>query len=129
MGSLSLLQQIFLTQESNQGLLHCRQILYQLSYQGSPEPPGTFKNRNTGASNVIKYQSPNLPPLYPVASSYRRPLKMLREQIFQVLDYCLMVISNYANIHKLPQCPEVISAFCVLALFALRQRSVDTSTI
>ena len=35
-GSLSLLQWIFLTQESNQGLLHCRQILYQLSYRGSP---------------------------------------------------------------------------------------------
>ena len=34
-GSLSLLQWIFLTQESNQGLLHCRWILYQLSYQGS----------------------------------------------------------------------------------------------
>ena len=34
-GSLSLLQRIFLTQESNQGLLHGRQILYQLSYQGS----------------------------------------------------------------------------------------------
>ena len=33
---LSLLQRIFLTQESNWGLLHCRQILYQLSYQGSP---------------------------------------------------------------------------------------------
>ena len=35
-GSLSLLQQIFLNQESNQGLLHHRQILYQLSYQGQP---------------------------------------------------------------------------------------------
>ena len=35
-GSLSLLQQIFLTQELNQGLLHCRRILYQLSYQESP---------------------------------------------------------------------------------------------
>ena len=35
-GSLSLLQQIFLTQESNWGLLHCRRILHQLSYQGSP---------------------------------------------------------------------------------------------
>ena len=35
-GSLFLLQGIFPTQESNQGLLHCRQILYQLSYQGSP---------------------------------------------------------------------------------------------
>ena len=34
-GSLSLLQGIFLTQESNWGLLHCRWILYQLSYQGS----------------------------------------------------------------------------------------------
>ena len=33
--SLSLLQRIFLSQESNQGLLHCRQILYQLSYQFS----------------------------------------------------------------------------------------------
>ena len=31
-GSLSHLQGIFPTQESNQGLLHCRQILYQLSY-------------------------------------------------------------------------------------------------
>ena len=27
---------IFLTQGSNLGLLHCRQVLYQLSYQGSP---------------------------------------------------------------------------------------------
>ena len=35
-GSLSLLQQIFQTQGLNQGLLHCRRILYQLSYQGSP---------------------------------------------------------------------------------------------
>ena len=35
-GSLSLLQWIFLTQESNQGLLHCRQVFYQLSYQGNP---------------------------------------------------------------------------------------------
>ena len=34
-GSLSLLQGIFLTQELNWGLLHCRQILYKLSYEGS----------------------------------------------------------------------------------------------
>ena len=35
MDNLSLLQQIFLTQESNPGLLHCRQIFYKLNYQGS----------------------------------------------------------------------------------------------
>ena len=34
-GSRSHLQGIFPTQESNPGLLHCRQILYQLRYQGS----------------------------------------------------------------------------------------------
>ena len=34
-GSLSLLHWIFLTQELNRGLLHCRWNLYQLSYQGS----------------------------------------------------------------------------------------------
>ena len=35
-GSLSLLQGIILTQESNRGLLHCTWILSQLSYQESP---------------------------------------------------------------------------------------------
>ena len=34
-GSLSLLQGIFPTQELNQGLLDCRWILYQLNHQGS----------------------------------------------------------------------------------------------
>ena len=35
-GSLSLLQGIFSTQGLNQGLLHCRWILCQLSHKGSP---------------------------------------------------------------------------------------------
>ena len=34
-----LLQSIFLNQGSNPGLLHCRQIRYHLSYQGSPVSP------------------------------------------------------------------------------------------
>ena len=34
--NLSFLQGIFPTQGSNLGLLHCRQILYQLSHKGSP---------------------------------------------------------------------------------------------
>ena len=35
-GSLSLLQRIFPTQELIQALLHCRWILHQLSHKGSP---------------------------------------------------------------------------------------------
>ena len=36
-GDLSLLQGIFPNQGTNPGLPHCMQILYQLSYQGSPK--------------------------------------------------------------------------------------------
>ena len=45
-GSLSLLQWIFLTQESNWGFLHCRQILYELSCKGSPFPFIDKKNES-----------------------------------------------------------------------------------
>ena len=41
-----LFQGIFLTQELNLGLLHCKWILYQLSYEGSPKLTyklGTFQ--------------------------------------------------------------------------------------
>ena len=38
-GSLSLLQGIFPTQDLDPGLLHGRHILYQLSHQGSPRIP------------------------------------------------------------------------------------------
>ena len=44
-GSLSFLQGILLTQELNQGLLHCGWILYQLSYQGSPD--NTYLGQNS----------------------------------------------------------------------------------
>ena len=43
-GSLSLLQRIFPIQGLNPGLLHCRQILYQLSHKGSPLSPRVCLN-------------------------------------------------------------------------------------
>ena len=53
--SLSLTQGIFPTQGSNPGLLHCRQILYQLSHKGSLEvfhyktAPGDTKGEAAGS--------------------------------------------------------------------------------
>ena len=44
-GSHSLLQGILLTQGLNLGCLHCRQILYHLSHQGSPRRPTHFKEK------------------------------------------------------------------------------------
>ena len=50
-GSLSLLQRIFPTQESNWSVLHCRQILYQLSYQGRVYSfPGALVVKNPPAN-------------------------------------------------------------------------------
>ena len=50
-GSLSFLQGIFPTQGLNPGLLHCRQILYQLSHKGSPRVLGwvaySFSSRSS----------------------------------------------------------------------------------
>ena len=43
-GCHGLLQGIFPTQVSNPGLLHFRRILYQLSYQGSPNPELKLKS-------------------------------------------------------------------------------------
>ena len=42
MGSLSILQGIFPTQETNPGLPHYRRILYQLSHTGSPPKASYF---------------------------------------------------------------------------------------
>ena len=48
-----LLQRIFLTQESNPGLLHCRQILYRQSYERSPH---TNIHPHKLASQLLAYQ-------------------------------------------------------------------------
>ena len=54
-GSPSFLQEIFLTQESNQGVLHCRWILYQLSSQGSPLLSGTRLKILKAVSSIFTF--------------------------------------------------------------------------
>ena len=57
-GSLSLLQKIFPTQELNRGLLHCWWILYQLSHSGSL----WFEGRvHTGSLAEVSKEEPEEP--------------------------------------------------------------------
>ena len=65
-GNRSLLQGIFPIQESNPGLPHCRQILYQLSHKGIPRIPecvaypfssGSFRPRNRTGSPTLQVNS------------------------------------------------------------------------
>ena len=59
-GYHSLLQGIFPTQGSNLGLLHCKQILYHLSHQGSPDATSVGEG-NEALSGV----SPWIPLFHP----------------------------------------------------------------
>ena len=76
MGSHSLLQGIFLTQGSNPGLPHCRQILYHLSHQESPRilewvpipSPGDLPNPG------IKSKSPALQADSLLSEPLRKPM-------------------------------------------------------
>ena len=102
-GSLSLLQQIFLTQESNKGLLHCRRILYQLSQQGSP---GTLERAAYPFSRGQKE---------------RRPVKEPRKRSRCFLLKSKHVPERESESDWLPLGDEIIEAFplllCGLALF------------
>ena len=95
MVSLSLLQGIFPTQGLNWSLLHCRQILYQLSHQGSPRilesvaypfSRGSSQPRNrtrvsciTGRFFILNYQGSPLPAGPSPNSSLSRYLPRLLE--------------------------------------------------
>ena len=72
----SLLQDIFLAQGLKLGLLHCRQILYHLSHQGSPQTPREMeynhaifsfeaelrmKSNEQGSGNFESLASPTFP--------------------------------------------------------------------
>ena len=54
---LSFIQGIFPIQESNWGLLHCRQVLYPLNYQGSPKE----NKKKESSDSSIRQTNSNLP--------------------------------------------------------------------
>ena len=55
-GSYSLLQGIFLTQGSNTDLLHCKQFVYHLRYQGSPKLEMVYSNFSANLYHMCKQQ-------------------------------------------------------------------------
>ena len=92
-GSLSLSQGIFLTQELNQDLLHCRWILYQLSYQGSPT--GNIPHHDKGHTTNLHLTSFSMVKSWkysPLRSRVRQgcPLSPLLSNI--VLEVLVMAI-------------------------------------
>ena len=98
-GSQSLLQQIFLTQESNCGFLHCRQNLFQLSYQGSPR-----NSQFTGVGSLSLLQG-TCPPRSPTLQRDSLPaepqgkpkedLGIVKYPFIEIEPVCLLQIHKY----------------------------------
>ena len=88
-GSLSLLQGIFPTQESNQGLLHGRRVLYHLSYEGSPMGS---RLTSTGVTSWYNRLSIHLPSVVSLPQTHNPCLMMRRtsESIEGHSAKCLM---------------------------------------
>ena len=120
LGSLSLLQGIFWTQGWNSGLQHCRWILYQLSYKGSPRilewvaylfSKGTSQPRNwTGVSCIAGGLFTN----WPIISGKAKKLLPLLCRNFLVwcsitclfLLLLLVLLVSYLWNHFQGQCSE-----------------------
>ena len=77
-GRLSLLQQIFPTQEWNWGLLHCRRILDQLRYEGRPQ----WVNSN---SYLVLFLI--------VHKSYGMFIQALKSSILQILPRLILILT------------------------------------
>ena len=85
-GSHSFLQRIFPTQRQNPGLLHCSQILYHLSYQGSPKSGG-----GDLCLQIWRLMSQRFfpPRLYHLSFNYLGNPKFLSLTNYAIRRYCL----------------------------------------
>ena len=108
-GSLSLLQGNFPTQDSNQGLLHCRQILYRLSYQGSPcATMHAYVQSCPALCNPMDYNPPD-PSVH--GDSPGKNTRVGCHFLFQCLyQFSHSVVSNFSQPpgpqHARPPCPS-----------------------
>ena len=77
-GSLTLLQGVFLTQELNRGLLHCRQILYQMSHQAS--------TKTILRQKVFQKSRPRMPTV-PLWDRFSLPLRVPPSPLPPCMEY------------------------------------------
>ena len=121
--SHSLLQGIFPTQGSNMGLLHCRQILYHLSHQGSPGSiPGL--GRSPGEGNGYPLQYSCLGNLMDRGDQRVAKESDMTEQLslhfisFQgiclVWDYQIVVFSIISSLTQYPTKPKTLTIYSIV---------------
>ena len=93
--SLSLLQRIIPTQELNQGLLHCRQIIYPLSYEGSPLRDLYMEANNKHSINSVQSLSHVRFFLTPWSAACQASLSITNSQsLLKLMSIKLMMPSN-----------------------------------
>ena len=109
-GSLSLLQGIFLTQELNWGLPHSRQILYRLSYQGSPKHQFFTLSLLYGPALTSIHESESHPVM--TGSLRRHGLYSPRTSVGQILEWVALPFSSGSS-----QPREWTQVSCIAGIF------------
>ena len=106
-GCHTLLQRIFPTQGSNPGLPHCRQILYHLSYQGSPLLLIQSIIKHTPEVETIKdifkfhiSRKPNIFFLHPVDCVFLRECQTLWQYQYSYRKKYRMKVLEVSNNHR-----------------------------
>ena len=122
-GRLSLLQGIFPTQGSNLGLLHCRQILYQLCHKESPNCEEVSSNLSSDSKTyslvlISLFISGSLAVTIYWASSQGQTLyQILHKWDKHTLSCLVLTTAQYAFILKLGEFfLKIISLLAVLGL-------------
>ena len=117
---LSLLQGIFPIQGSKPGLPHCRQILYQLSYQGSPDQFSSVAQLCLTLCNPMNDSTPGL-------SVHHQFLESTQTHVHQVGD---AIQPSHPLSFPFSSCPQSLPAsgsFQMSQLFAPGGQSIGVS--
>ena len=126
------LQGIFLTQGSNPGLLHCRQILYHLSHQGNPNKTLLNLMKAVGESGHKRYSgsyvlstnylpeltSPSAFHINPGGKHYCQPFSNMREWTLRDEPHADHPIEGREQRwgNSIPQCPAWCSGMVLLPM-------------
>ena len=104
-GSLSLFQGIFPTQESSWGLLHCRLILYQLSCQGNPHHPSvqfsSVAQSCPTLCNNMNCSTPGLPVHHQLPEFTQTHVHQVSDAIQPSHPLVYMIYNNYLVIFNI----------------------------
>ena len=117
-GSHSLLQEIFLTQRSNLGLLHCLLILHCMRHQGSPVEIVCIINFPlSGITSTVALNSISAIALWVIHFSFYPFLFNLLSHIFMISFACWLILMTFVYLPSKSSYTRLTDVYIYIYLF------------